>query len=78
MSKLRFIFTTFRWAATFFLLVVIWKNAHWSIACAITLITFSIEGIAAALNLHSAAMRAMSKTLLDRFDIKIKDDETSG
>jgi len=59
----RYIFRSIRWALTIFLLIIIFKNTHWSVGLAITLISFSIEGIAAALEIHANAIRAMRQGL---------------
>lgn len=55
------IFTSIIWALTIFLLYFVWKNSHWSVALAISLISFSIEGIAQAITVHE---RVITKHIL--------------
>lgn len=45
-------FRSLRIALTIFILFLVWKNSHWSVASSLTLISFSIEGLAAALKVH--------------------------
>ena len=47
-----------RFALTIFLIVVVWKEVHWSVAVSLILITFSIEGIALSLDIINRALRA--------------------
>lgn len=57
----KFIYTSIRWALTIFVLWHVWHNAHWSVALALTLISLSIEGIAAALSVQD---RVITKHIL--------------
>lgn len=58
MQKLPQIYKVTRWALTVFILWHVWLNAHWSVAAALSLITFSIEGLAAAIQVHGKVYKA--------------------
>ena len=68
------IYKIVRWALTIFLLWQVWLNAHWSVAFVLTLISISIEGLAAAIELHGKVFKAHLEGLRAAF--KQEDHET--
>lgn len=52
-----------RWVLSGILVVLVWKNAHWSVASAVTLLFFSLEGIAAVLSIQMNFIKAMRQML---------------
>lgn len=52
------IFRNIRWASTLFIIIIVWNHAHWSVALAITLISFSIESLAVSLSIVAKSQMA--------------------
>ncbi len=72
MDKVRHFFMLVRIALTIFVMIIVWQNSHWSVALALTFISFSIEGLAAALKIHGEvikksrdANRALMNSMMD-------------
>lgn len=63
--KLHHYFGCFRIALTIFFIVIVWHHAHWSVALAITFISFSIEGIAATLSVMGRALKLKSEDFVN-------------
>lgn len=63
--KKKDIFTVIRWGITLFLCIMVWKNAHWSVALAITMISLSIESMAGAIEIHTRAIKAQMQLYQD-------------
>lgn len=61
MKNIPAVFTVIRVVASIALLYVVWQHVHWSVALVLTLQGFAIEGIAAAIKLHSKIVRAQER-----------------
>jgi len=51
----------FRISLTIFVLWVVWQEAHWSVALSLTLISISIESLAASINIIGRALKALKQ-----------------
>ena len=52
-----------RWVLSGILVVLVWRHAHWSVAAAVTVIFFSLEGIAAVLSIQMNFMKALRQLI---------------
>jgi hypothetical protein len=54
------------WILMTVLLVVVWRNSHWSVALSLTLIGIATELNSLAIRIHATASKEMLSVILDK------------